>query len=61
MRGRIKSTSKDQDTFLVEGGTNSVLALVEQYQRRHPDERKVKWIDEPAFLALQKADGFLAR
>ena len=36
-----------------------MLALVEQYQLRHPDERKVEWIDEAAFLALQKADGFL--
>ena len=47
----------DQSTFVVDCGTdNCVLALVERYQIRHPEERRVEWIDESAFLLLQQGD-----
>jgi transposase InsO family protein len=47
----------DGDTFVVDCGTdNCVLALVEKYKQRNPDEVNMQWLDEKAFALLQMQD-----
>ena len=51
----------DGDTFLIEGGDNSVLALVEQYRQRHPDDLTVTWLSEDTIIELQQRDEACSR